>query len=84
MERKYWVGQKSVRFFPYDGSSSAWLSLTSFKTTLLDCIVTAVISACIFKKLVKIGEFLCRHFNIEDGRKYATFSAYYALLVQER
>ena len=32
----------------------------------------------------KIGEFLCSHFNIEDGRKKATFSAYYALLFQER
>ena len=38
---------------------------------LLDCIVTAVIS-CAFKKLIKIGEFLSSHFNIEDGRKYAT------------
>ena len=27
-----------------------------------------------FKKLIKIGEFLYSHFNIEDGRKYATFS----------
>ena len=26
-----------------------------------------------FKKLTKIGEFLCSHFNSEDGRKYATF-----------
>ena len=34
------------------------------------------------KKLTKIGEFLCRHFNIEDRRKYA-FLAYYALLFQE-
>ena len=34
--------------------------------------------------LIKIGEFLCSHFNIEDGRKYATFSAYYGLLFQER
>ena len=24
-----------------------------------------------------MGEFLCSHFNIEDGRKYAIFSAYY-------
>ena len=30
-----------------------------------------------FKKDIKIGAFLCRHFNIEDGRKKATFSAYY-------
>ena len=31
---------------------------------------------CALKKLTKIGEFLCSHFNIEDGRKYTTFSAY--------
>ena len=34
-------------FFPYNGSSNPELSLTSFKTFLLDCIVTAVISVCI-------------------------------------
>ena len=34
--------------------------------------------------LIKIGEFLCSHFNSEDGRKTATFLAYYALLFQER
>ena len=39
--------------------------------------MTAVISACILKKDIKIGEFLCSHFNIEDGRKKATFSAFY-------
>ena len=33
-------------FFLYDGSSSAELSLTSFKTILLDGIVTAVLSVC--------------------------------------
>ena len=27
---------------------------------------------------------MCSHFNIEDGRKKATFLAYYALLFQER
>ena len=31
------------------------------------------------KNLIKIGDFLCSHFNTEDGRKYATFLAYYAL-----
>ena len=36
------------------------------------------------KKLIKIGECLCSHFNIEDGRKYATFLAYHALLFQDR
>ena len=44
----------------------------SFKTILLDCIVTSVISACI-KKLIKIGEFLCSHFNVEDARKKSHF-----------
>ena len=64
---------KSFSFFPYNVSSSAQLSLTSFETILLDCVVTAVISACIYKKLAKIGEFLCSHFNIEDERKYNIF-----------
>ena len=31
------------------------------------------------KNLIKISGFFCSHFNIEDGRKYATFLAYYAL-----
>ena len=56
------------------------MSLTLFETILLDCIVTVVISACI-KKPIKIDEFLCSHFNIECGRKYATFSAYHALKI---
>ena len=48
--------------------------LTSLETILLDCIVTAIIPACIKKKkLIKIGEFLCSHFNIEDGRKKQHF-----------
>ena len=46
--------------------------------------MAAVVSACILKKLIKIGEFLCSHFNIEDERKYATFSVYHGLLFQER
>ena len=36
------------------------------------------------KTLVKTGELLCSHFNIEDGRKKATFSVFYPLLFQER
>ena len=35
------------------------------------------------KKLIRNGEFLCSHFNTEDGRK-TTLLAYYALLFQER
>ena len=60
------------------------MSLISFETILLDYIVIAVISGCIFLKNTKIGEFLCSDFNIENGRKHATFLAYYALLFQER
>ena len=45
--------------------------------------MTAVISACIFKKHITIGEFLCSHFNIEDGRKCTVFLVYYALLFKK-
>ena len=45
---------------------------------------TAVKAVYILKKSIKIGEFLCSHFNIEGGRKYATFLAYYVLLFQKR
>ena len=45
--------------------------------------MTAVISAWV-EKDIKIGEFLCSHFNIEDGRIYTLYSAYYALLFQEK
>ena len=40
--------------------------------------MTVVICAFI-KTFIKIGEFLCRHFNIEDGRKYTyqRISLYY-------
>ena len=61
------LAKEFTLFFPNDGSSSTSLSLTSFETISLDCIVTAVIQ-CAFKK-IKVGEFLCSHFNIEDGRK---------------
>ena len=68
---------KFVHFVLYDGSSNASLSLISFKTILLDCIVWQLSYQCALKKnLIKIGEFSCSHFNVEDGRKYATFSAY--------
>ena len=41
------LAKKFVWFFPCDGSSSAYLSLTLFKTILLECIVSALISAYI-------------------------------------
>ena len=44
--------------------------------------MTTVVSACV-KKKIKIGEFWCSHFNVEDGRKYATFLVYYALLFKK-
>ena len=58
-------------FFSIKGSSSACLSSTLFKTILLDCIVTAVISGCRF--FLKNGRFLCRHFNVEEGRREQHF-----------
>ena len=71
--------KRLVHLSPLDDSAAAaaaakllfycLLSVTSFKTILLDCIVTAVISACIKKKLIKTGKFLCSHFNTEDGRE---------------
>ena len=46
------------RFFSLkDGTSSTHLSLTWLETILLDFIGTAVISACIFKKLSKLLNF---------------------------
>ena len=45
--------------------------------------MTAVKPACIKKKkLIQAVEFLCSHFNIEDGRKY-TFLAYCALFFKK-
>ena len=82
-----WLAKKFLCFFSHRSALVALsqLSLTSFETILLDCIVTAVISASSKKKkLAKIGDFLCSHFNIEEGRKYTSFSAYYVLLFQER
>ena len=38
---------------------------------------------CAFKK-IKIGEFFCKYFNLDDGSRKATFKAHYALLLQER
>ena len=35
--------------------------------------MTAVISVCILKIFIKIGEILCGHFNIEDGRNMQHF-----------
>ena len=49
------------------------MPLISFETILLDCSVTAVISACIEKKTDQIGEFLYSHFNIEDKKRYTIF-----------
>ena len=45
--------------------------------------MTTVISACIFLKFIKIGQFFCSHFNTKDGRRKPTFLAYYALLFKK-
>ena len=71
---KYWVGQTVRLFFFHKMVLAALCCLTWFEAFFLDCTVTAVISACIKKKTnIKIGEFLCSHFNIEDGRKKYIF-----------
>ena len=81
---KYWVSQKlGYIFFLYYGSSSAYLPLTSFKTILLDYIVTAVILMCL-RKISKNGEFLCSHLNIEDGRRYTTFFSTLCFIVARK
>ena len=46
--------------------------------------VAAVLSVCILKNLIKIGEFLCGHFNIKNGRKYVTFLAYYCFIISRK
>ena len=53
------LAKKFINFFPYNSSSSAYLSLTSFEI-IFDSIVTAVISVSI--KKIKIGEFLVQPF----------------------
>ena len=49
------------------------MSLTSLETILLDCIVTTIISAYIFKSLSKLGNLYVAILNIEDGRKKQHF-----------
>ena len=79
-------------FFYWDSPSSfvfsiRWLSLslTSFRTVLLGCNTSDVISVSIKQTNKKIKhEFLCSHYNIEDGRKRGTFLACDTLLFQER
>ena len=72
---------KKFIFFPYNGSSSAYLSLTSFKTILLDCIVIAIMSACI--KNIKMSEFLANILILKIEESMQHFG-YYVLLFQER
>ena len=72
-----------ILFYPQDGFKSTLWSLTSLETILLDCIVTAIISVYIYKKFIKIGDFLYSYFNIGAGKEKATLLVYYALF-QER
>ena len=73
------LANKFIQFFLYYGSGSAQLSLTSFETVLLDCIVTAVISACI-KKTQKLVD-LCAAILIlkmeEDIQHFWCIMLYY-------
>ena len=72
-----------ILFYPQNGFKSTLWSLTSLETILLDCIVTALISVYIYKKFIKIGDFLYSHFHIGAGKEKATLLVYYALF-QER
>ena len=76
------LDKRLVQFFPR--MAPIVLVFNLIQNNFVGCIVTAVLSACILQKVIKICGFLCSHFNIEDGRKQATFSAYYALLFQEQ
>ena len=58
------------------------LSLTSFVTILLDCIMTAVIAPCILQKSLSKWVNFCT--AILMLKIEATFSACYVLLFQER
>ena len=82
--RKYWVGQKVRLVF-----SIRWLSwCLGVFNFIQNHFVRLYCDSCHIsehlKKLIKISEILSGHFNIEDERKEAMFSAYYALLFQER
>ena len=65
-----WVGQQVHPVPPYAISSSAYLVVFNF---IWDNFVRLYCDSChnsmYFKKRIKIGEFLCSHFNIEDRRK---------------
>ena len=53
----YQVGQKVCLVFFHKMALVVLSCLTSFETILLDCIVTALISACILKNLSKMVNF---------------------------
>ena len=73
------LAKKFIYFFPYDGSSSSSLSL--FKNNFV-IVLWQLLCQCVFLKTCQ-NWWISVHSNIEDGRKM-TFSAYYALLFQER
>ena len=79
----YWVGQK-VRLVFFCMMAPGVLSclLTSFKTILLDCTVTAVISACIKENLPKLVNFCATIliFKMEESMQYL----WHIMLFQER
>ena len=76
----YWVGQK-VRLVFFCMMAPGVLSclLTSFKTILLDCTVTAVISACIKENLPKLVNFCATIliFKMEESMQYLWHIMFY-------
>ena len=76
--------KSSSNFLLYDRRASSYLPLTSFKTILLDCIVTAVISACIKNNLSKLLNLCAAILILKVEENYATSSMYCALLFPER
>ena len=64
------LAKSFVQFFPLDGSGK---HVVVFNFIQNNDNVTAVVSAAFKKRLIKIGEFLCSHFNIKDGRKKQHF-----------
>ena len=74
-----------LNFYKMALIASSCLS-TSFEIILLDCILTAVLSACIKKKknLPKWVNFCVGIEGEIEGEKEAALLAYYALLLQEK
>ena len=77
----YWIGQKVCLFFFF---FVALAVVTFHLKQLLRLYCDTCHISMHLKKFIQIDKSLCSHFNSEDGRKTATFLAYYVLLFPER